>query len=243
MSNQYDSPLPSNPLDTNLSNLGRGDFRSSIMEAVMTAVPDTASKWEKADVAERKAIVAVTDGIRQACEISVALASNKAEAEKQIDEAERQILTGDHSSMGIYLQGRLEAIDSEIVSRERGGWSGTSTAARQFVEENLGSLCARLDAVSRDPALAEHCPDLRKDLFPKVVASEYKRDSARSPLSYVGPRGVSDLMVSEASKQSNDLALAAHLLGRASSEPATPLKLGSMIKGLRREDSPNVCQR
>lgn len=174
----------------------QGGFRDSVMESVSASVPGIEERWERGEGAERKAIEAVRDGIRSACEISVALAPNKGEAERHISEAERQLLSGDRTAMGLHLASRLEAIDGAVSRHEKEGWTNTSPEAKQFIQAKFGELCGKLDRTARDPDLVNHCAETRKLLFPRVSESEYKRESARGQLRHTGTKGVAELMTS-----------------------------------------------
>jgi hypothetical protein len=218
---------PSHPYDS---------FRDSVMESVLKAVPETSSRWERAVAAGRKSLDAVKDGIRVACEVSVALASSKDEAERHISEAGSHLRTSDNEAMGRHLESRIGEIDAEVSRRERDGWSATSPEVKEFVSDKFAAMCRRLDAASRDEDLRNHCPELRKALFPKVCASEYRRDSARGQLRHCGDKGLSDTLASSVGKSAAAAAAGEHKQGGS-------LRAGSSTHGLRREDSPNVCMR
>lgn len=177
-------------------------FRERIMASVSKAVPGLAEKWNRSGGAEAAAVGTVKDAIRRACEISVAMASSKQEADQYISEAERQLLSGDKKAMGLHLAARLDAIDATVAKRERNGWSETTPEAKKFIQSNFGELCAKLDAVALDPVLISHCVETRKLLFPKVCDAEYRRESARGPLRFVGHKGVSAVMSSGPSRYS-----------------------------------------
>lgn len=211
-------------------------FRDSVMESVLKAVPETSSRWERASAAERKSLDAVKDGIRGACEVSVALSSSKDEAERHISEAGAHLRASDHEAMGRYLESRIGEIDAEVARRERDGWASTSPEVKEFVSDKFSAMCRRLDAASRDGDLRSHCPELRKALFPKVCASEYRRDSARGQLRHCGDKGLSDTLASLVGKSAAGAAT-------GDSKQGFSLQAGTPVHGLRREDSPNVCMR
>jgi hypothetical protein len=233
----------------------KSDLRSKILESVRQSVPGIESRWDHEKTVASKATEAVETGIKTACEISVALSSSKAEAEGHIDQATRQLASRDKSAMGLHLGTRLEAIDSAIQKAERDRWGNYSTEQKQFVVGKFKELCSGLDEVSRDPALISHCSEVRQKLFPKVTAAEHQLDFStgfRPALVYTGPKGVADLMQSEAGKGIQNNVTSAGQghdnAGTGSPRPGTlssqGIKLVSrLVQGLRREDSPNVCQR
>jgi hypothetical protein len=238
MDNQHSNPFQAESLAAKISKLSSGDFRSSVLESVTKAIPGTLTKWTITADAERKAMKTVTDGVRTACEISVALSSSKEEADKHITKAEEALMSENPAAIGMYLQERVEAIDTAVSRQERNGWTEVSSDARKFITGNFGDLCAKLDGTSRDQGLKDHCAGLRKDLFPKVVGSEYKRDSARGPLHYAGEKGVGDFLLSSTGKSSTGKQLNQDIL-----TAGMLLRTGTVVPNIRREDSPNVCQR
>jgi len=230
------------------------DFRSEIMSSVLEAIPGTPERWSKTGEVEKAAVDAVRTGIKEACQISVAIASTKEEAEGYISQAGLQLLSGDKQAMGLHLSARLEALDKEVCRAEKSGWVNYSPEQKQFVEEKFMGLCGKLNRAALDPDLIEHSRDLRRQLFPKLegAAAEYHRDRPRGSLSYRGPKGIGDLVDSHAGKNGAGLyALGAQQPGVSGSSHPDPDSLsgrglrpgGAVGQGLRREDSPNVCQR
>lgn len=226
------------------------DFRNEILIKVNSSIPDASVRWERAAAAEKRAVSGTKEAIRTACEISVAISSNKEEAEAHIALAGRVLLTEDRDAMGLHLASRLDAIDGAVRRAEKNGWASYSPEQKTFVEGEFRGLCSKLDTVALDPDLIRHCPDVRKQLFPIVDAAEHRRESARGPLRYTGPKGVSDLMESEVAKgggeaihNKNSDKVGTGLTGRTSMLPNGLKGTISMIQGLRRESSPNVCQR
>jgi len=230
------------------------DFRREIMGSVLGAIPGTPERWSKTSEVEKAAVNAVRNGIKEACQISVALAATKEEAEGYISQAGLQLLSGDKQAMGLHLSARLESLDKEVCRAERSGWANYSPEQKQFVEEKFMGLCGKLNQAALDPDLIEHSRELRRQLFPKLegAAAEYHRDRPSGSLSYRGPKGIGDLVDSHTGKNGAGLyAPGAQQPGVSGSPHLDPdslsirgLKTGGVgAQGRRREDSPNVCQR
>jgi len=217
------------------------------------------ARWGRGHPAAILAVEAVKNGISAASEISVAMSASEEEAERYRNEANHQLISKDPVEMGIHLATRLEEIDKVVQKSERGEVPNFSPEKKKFVEEKFRELCTSLDTVSRDPDLIDNRPDLRSQLFPKValadrrplfagvhafIAAQYNNPSSPAPAP-VGPKGVADLMNSEAGKSarqpepSNDQN--SSQLGKLFRQG---LKMvGNLVQGRSREASSNVCQR
>lgn len=171
-------------------------FKNDILETTLNRFPEAGTRWKQADEAEKRATEAVREGIRTACEISVALAPSRTEAERMIGEAETVLGDGNRSEMGRHLATAMTELDRTVCHEMSNGWTDKTKETRKLVQEELGKLCDKLDIAALDPHLRTHCDDARRELFPNVVSSEWRRGSARGQLSYVGPKGVSDHMKS-----------------------------------------------
>jgi len=174
------------------------EFRGSVMEAVLDAVPGTPARWDKTETAGHRALSAVKDGIKSACEISVALAPRKEDAIAHVSRASQMVLSVDPVRLGSHLAETLEAIDKTVAKAESDQWKGYSPDQVKFVKGNFRKLCSMLDAASLDPELIDGGSAIRAQLFPGLESAEYQRRGARHvKLVYTGPKGVASLMKSE----------------------------------------------
>lgn len=202
------------------SDISGGDFYGEIMGKVLKGVPSTADRWNRSKAAEERAVDAVKEGVRAACEISVALSSSEEEARGHIMQAERQLISEDRTAMGLHLAARLADIDDKVSKHEKNGWANTPPDARKFIQGSLGELCGKLDDAVGDPVLREERPELRKLLFPSVAGAEYRRETARGQLVYSGPKNVSDQMASACAKARMDERGEKSQLRHTGAEPA-----------------------
>ncbi len=230
------------------------DFRSEIMSSILEAIPRTPERWDKTGEVDKAAVDAVRTGIKEACQISVAIASTKEEAEEHISQAGLQLLSGDKQAMGLHLSARLEALDKEVCRAERSGWVNYSPEQKQFVEEKFMGLCGKLNRAALDPDLIEHSRDLRRQLFPKLegAAAEYHRDRPRGSLSYRGPKSIADVVDSHTGKNGAGLYIhggKGETVESSDSRETSSISLRGLPAGrapstsLSREGVPNVCQR
>ncbi len=217
------------------------------------------ARWERGQPAATRATEAVKNGIRTACEISVAMSSDKSEVERHKNEANRQFNSADNAEMGSHLTARMEEIDKFVQKLEKGEVFNLSPEKKKFVEEKFRELCTSLDEVSRDPSLVRDRPELRSELFPKVaiadrrplfggvhvfIAAQYNKPGSPAPAP-IGPKGVADLMNSEVGKSARKPAPStdqdSSQLGKLFSRGLN--MVSNLVQGRAREDCPNVCQR
>lgn len=174
------------------------DFSGSAMSSVLEAVPGTPSRWDRVEGARHRAIAAVKDGVRAACEISVALSPSKEDANSHVSKASRLALSVDPVRPGSHLSQVLEEIDRTVAKAESDQWRGYSSDQVKFARGKFGELCSMLSAASLDPELIDGGSTLRYQLFPALERVEYRRRGGRHVKTvYTGPKGVASLMRSE----------------------------------------------